>query len=150
MDNFQTKLRVLLEMLNKKRAALTQIEVITENQENILLSPLAAAEEGAELFGGLNAEKQKLIELVLEADRLFQHMFDEMKDEFELRAADFKDEIQSLKDSIKEIIELDSRIRVREEKNRMLLEKTRPKKKAGANAVNRTYVLKQYEKNKNF
>ena len=143
-------MRVLLEMLNKKRAALTQIEVITENQENILLSSLAAAEEGAELFGGLNAEKQKLIELVLEADRLFQHMFDEMKDEFELRAADFKDEIQSLKDSIKEIIELDSRIRVREEKNRMLLEKTRPKKKAGTNAVNRTYVLKQYEKNKNF
>jgi len=149
-DNFQTRLRVLNEMLVKKAAALAQIETITENQEGILLSPYAEAEEGSTLFAGLNAEKQKLIELVLEADRLFQYLFDEIKEEFEQKAGDYKDEIQSLKDGIKQIVELDSKIRVREEKNRMLLEKAKPKKKAGANATSVDYILKQYEKNKNF
>jgi len=150
MDEFQVRLRVLHEMLNKKKAALSQIEAITENQENILLSRHAAEEEGAIFFNGLNAEKQKLIDLVLEADALFQNLFDEIKDEFDRRASEFKDEIQSLKDGIKEIVGLDSKIRVREEKNKMLLEKTKPKNKIASGAVNKAYVLKQYEKNKNF
>ena len=150
MDDFQTKLNILTDMLIKKKALLTQIETITENQEGILLSPFAAGEEGALFFNGLNDEKQKLIELVLEADRLFQKMFDDSKDEFDNRAGDFKDEIQALKDHIKEIVELDSRIRIREEKNKMLLEKTRPKKKIDTSGANKSHVLKQYEKNKNF
>ena len=150
MDEFQVQLRVLHEMLSKKKAVLSQIEAITENQENILLSRHAAEEEGAIFFIGLNGEKQKLIDLVLEADALFQNLFDEIKDEFDRRASEFKDEIQSLKDGIKEIVGLDSKIRIREEKNKMLLVKTRPKNKNSIRTANKAYVLKQYEKNKNF
>ena len=149
MDNFHVRLKILSEMLNKKKALLTQILVITENQENILLSPYAATDEGAVLFTGLNDEKQKLIELVLESDRLFQNLFDELKDEFDARAKEFGEEIDLLKVRIKEIVDLDSKIRIREEKNKMLIEKSKPKGKMNT-GVSKAYLLKQYEKNKNF
>ena len=150
MDNFQIQLRILVEMLGKKKSALMQILAITENQENILLSPHAATEEGAMFFTGLNDEKQRLIGLVLESDKLFQNLFDEIKDEFEIRAKDFTEDTQVLKDNIKEIVDLDLKIRIREEKNRMLIEKTKPKEKKPADAISKAYLLKQYEKNKNF
>ena len=137
-------------MLNKKRELLSQIMIITENQENILLSPHAASDEGAAFFTGLNEEKQNLIELVLEADKLFQHSFDELKDEFELKARDNAEDVQALKDSIKEIVDLDSKIRVKEEKNRMLLDKVRYKNKIDMRTANKAHVLKQYKKNKYF
>jgi len=148
MDDFLTQLKILTDMLDKKKSFLIQIMSITENQENILLSPHAGTDEGAVFFNGLNAEKHKLIEHVLESDTIFQSAFDAMKGEFELKAADYKDDVQGLKDRIKDIVETDARIRIREEKNRMLLEKTRPKGKPPINETNKAYVLKQYAKNK--
>jgi len=135
-------------MLGKKKALLERISAITENQENILLSPYAESDEGAMLFSGLNEEKHKLIELVLQADDLFQNLFDSIKEEFEARAQDFKEEIRTLKNEIKEVVELDAKIRIREEKNRMLLEKLKPKNKPEISGTSKAYVLKQYQKNK--
>ena len=148
MDNFLVQLNVLSDMLGKKKALLERISAITENQENILLSPYAESDEGAMLFSGLNEEKHKLIELVLQADDLFQNLFDSIKEEFEARAQDFKEEIRTLKNEIKEVVELDAKIRIREEKNRMLLEKLKPKNKPEISGTSKAYVLKQYQKNK--
>ena len=150
MDNFLTQLRVLSDMLDKKKALLEQIMSITENQENILLSPHAETDEGAMFFNGLNAEKQKLIELVLDSDTLFQNLFDSIKTEFETKAHEYKDEVDLLKEGIKEVVETDSKIRIREEKNRMILEKTKSRVKPLISATNKKHVLNQYKKNKNF
>ena len=148
MDNFLTQLRILSDMLDKKMSFLIQIMSITENQENILLSPHADTDEGAMFFNGLNEEKHRLIELVLESDQLFQNLFDALKDEFELKAPDYKDDVQALKDRIKNVVDMDSKIRLREEKNRMLLEKTRHKNKQPVNEASKAYVIGQYKKNK--
>ena len=148
MDSFSVQLRVLSEMLDKKKAALAQIISITENQENILLSPYAESDGGALFFNGLNDEKHKLIGLVTEADDLFQNLFDSIKEEFEARAPEFKDAIDALKQSIREVVDLDSKIRVREEKNRMLIERAKPRRKPPVSGVSRAHLIQQYQKNK--
>jgi len=148
VDSFSVQLRVLSERLDKKKAALAQIISITENQENILLSPYAESDGGALFFNGLNDEKHKLIEFVLEADNLFQNLFDSIKEEFEDKAREYKDEIQALKDNIKEVVDMDVKIRIREEKNRMLIEKTKPKQKLPVSGASKAYLIKQYQKNK--
>ena len=122
MDNFITTLKVLNDVLEKKQAALTDILNITQNQETILLSP--PSEERNSFFTSTTAEKQRLIDNVLEFDMMFQRFFDGIKDrlnEADSWPRDVKGKVVKIQGMINVVLELDVAIRAQEAKNNKLL-----------------------------
>lgn len=149
MDNFEVQLKVLFEILVKKKQALTQILSISENQETILLSKMESSEISS-FFVAMNSEKQDLIEEVIKSDDLFQSIFDGIKDVFEEKAKEYKDKITSLQSEIKVLIEMDTKIRLQEEKNKSHLARmNKASKKIDLSGTAKDYILKQYKKNVN-
>ena len=114
MDGFPVKLQMLLDILAKKEESLTQILSITENQHAILAWD---ASGGKEMFLQMNAEKQGLIDSVLQYDAMFDNIFKEMGGDFEKNAPDYKDTVKALQTQIKNVTELDVMIRAQEDEN---------------------------------
>ncbi|MDR1688110.1 MAG: hypothetical protein LBS21_05805 [Clostridiales bacterium] len=149
MDNFETQLKLLFEILVKKKQALTQILTISENQETILVSKMEP-DEISSFFVAMNDEKQGLIDEVIKTDDLFQSIFDGVKAVFEEKAKEFKPRVSALQDEIKALIEMDTKIRLQEEKNKSQLARlNRTTRKIDLSQAAKDYVLKQYEKNAN-
>lgn len=120
MDNFSAQMKILDEILVKKKNLLVQIHNITENQRMVLLAK--DTEEGMfEMFNIMNEEKQALISQVINLDNTFQGMFQSFKPEFELKALHYPEESRKLKISVKEVMDYDVKIRLLEEKNKSLL-----------------------------
>lgn len=141
MEEFLLKIRLLTDIVGKKKQVLNQILDITENQETVLLQP----KPEITLFNEMNMEKQNHIQTVLQADDFFQNVFDSIKEIFEKNAKNCADEIKQLQAEIKAVIDLDIKIRVKEQRNKMLL----PKPVTSLKGVpNKKYVLEQYQKNK--
>lgn len=144
---FETQLKVMLEMLDKKEQILMQILNISTNQETILLSGQSSDEINI-FFNEMSAEKQNLIQEILLNDELFQNRFDTVKEEFDGKAPMHKALVAQLQAKIKEVMEIDAKIRIQEEKNKMHLGKSVKKNKIETTPKN--YILKQYEKNNQF
>lgn len=120
MDNFSAQMRVLQEILLKKKNLLVQIHTITENQSMVLLAK--DTEKGMfEMFNFMNEEKQTLITQVIHLDNTFQGMFKGFKSEFEAKALSYPEESKMLKTSVKDVMDYDVKIRLLEEKNKVLL-----------------------------
>ncbi|MDR1531102.1 MAG: hypothetical protein LBS62_02775 [Clostridiales bacterium] len=130
MDNFETSLKLLLDILLKKKETLTQIFNITENQG----TALAAAADGHKadseelaaikfLFDGMNDEKQVLIDKVINGDNVFQDIFSRLGAEFEERAEEQAELIRLLQSGIKDVMDLDVKIRLQERQNQMFISK---------------------------
>ena len=155
MNGFETKLTLLSDMLEKKHEILLQILTITENQKSIFVRESETDTEHKamlrEMLHQMNDEKQKLIDEHLNSDRLFQKIFEEISDEFESRAPDYKPIIEGMQEMIKKVTELDSSIREQEQKNRRVFEAEIANLKASKDLdftkASKEYVLKQYEKN---
>ena len=146
-NELDTKLRILQDILAKKKFALECIFGICENIEGILLSPDG---QGKEFLPQMGKEKQLLIEQVLEADEVFQKLFDGISADFETNAPSHKDKIAGLQNSIKEVLELDIKIRAKEvqTKEQMLAGAAiNLKKQAAANPAGKNYILEQYKNN---
>lgn len=146
-DYFESKLNILLELLEKKEEALTQILSISENQSTVLESDDA---EGMSFFREMNIEKQKRIDEVLDNDKAFQSLFVKLSDDFERKGPSFTKKIKRLQDKIKAVIELDIRIRVCENKNRELSQKANPNASIQAQQaprISRNKLLTQYKNN---
>lgn len=149
MDNFEVQLKVLFDILVKKKQALTQILNISENQETILLSKMESTEI-SNFFVAMNEEKQGLIDEVIKSDDLFQNIFDSIKDVFEDKAKEFKTDVANLQSEIKVLIEMDTKIRLQEEKNKSHLARiNRATQKLDLSKTAKEYIIKQYEKNAN-
>jgi len=149
MDDFAVHLRLLFDILVKKKQALTQILTISENQETVLLSKMQPEEISA-FFIAMNGEKQSLIESVINSDNLFQDIFGQIKDVFDEKAAEYKEDIANLQAEIKLLIEMDTRIRLQEEKNKSHLARmNKNAKKIDLSQAAKDYVIKQYGKNAN-
>ena len=147
MDNFAVQLKVMFNILTKKRQALTQILTISENQETILVSKMDAEEISA-FFVAMNDEKQHLIDEVIKTDDMFQDMFNGIKDVFEERAKEHKEEIGGLQAEIKWLIEMDTKIRLQEEKNKSHLARLNKNvKKIDLSQAAKDYIIRQYGKN---
>ena len=155
MNGFETKLNLLSDMLEKKHEILLQILTITENQRSIFVreGETAAPDKAVlrDMLRQMNDEKQKLIDEHLNSDRLFQKIFEEISEEFESRASDYKPIIEGMQEMITKVVELDCSIREQEQKNRRVFETEIANLKASKDLdftkASKDYVLKQYEKN---
>jgi hypothetical protein len=119
MEKFLITLRVLKDVLEKKRDALTRILDISQNQETILQSP--PSPERASFFAQTTAEKQILIDSVKEFDEVFERFFDTIKLNLEDKKEEGREEIIMLQALISMVLELDVAIRAQELKNSLLL-----------------------------
>jgi len=144
---FETKLALLQEILNKKKDALSAILNISENQENLYNQP--PGEERREFLMGMGRLKQAQIDEVIACDEVFQRIFDGLSAEFEEKSAEYKEQIQKMQDSIKEVLELDVKIRAQEEKSRAKVKESYglPAKENVIITANKNYILEQYKAN---
>ncbi|MCL2616597.1 MAG: hypothetical protein FWD96_03000 [Defluviitaleaceae bacterium] len=144
MQTNDVKLRVLLDLIGKKKALLTQILTICENQESIL-----SAERNEELdrmFIEMGNEKQALVDEVIATDNFFQKVFDELGENFERTGEDNKDVIKLMQSHIMGVTELDTKIRLAENRNVERITRTRAQPvKPSVNQVSKQHLLKQYK-----
>ena len=143
---FGLKLNVLTDILIKKKQALMQIANICENQGLLLMQP--SSDERTDFLKAISVEKQSLIEVVIECDDVFQTIFNEIHINFEERAKKFQRQTTVLQGKIKDVMELDVKIRAYEEKNKALVNETRGQPIDKNNAYNKNYLDEQYKKNK--
>ncbi len=159
MSGFETKLNLLRDLLQKKKAFLMQILSITENQESILVAEFEIAKSDVTavdgMFSQMNDEKQKLIDELIHSDRFFDKVFKEISPEFEMRAPSYKPIIFIIQDLIRQVTDLDVKVRVQEQKNKLAIRKvdsrTDPrllKGKADFTKASKDYMIKQYESKK--
>ena len=146
MIDFALQLTLLSDILERKKKALEQILNITENQETILKQEKSP--EMVDMFNQMAAEKQNYVEIVLQADSIFQKNFDGLKDSFDLMAEHHLKEIKLLQAQITAITDFDVAIRVKEKRNKEVAEAGRTIQKIQAKKVSKSYMLQQYEKNK--
>ena len=142
---FETKLTLLQEILDKKMAALTAILNISENQENLYLSP--PSETRREFLLEMGKQKQKQIDEVLTCDEVFQRLFDSIAPHFEQNSKNYRESIQKLQNSIKAVIETDVKIRAQEEKSKSIAKGSfglPASKESNINPANTGYILSQY------
>jgi len=150
-EHLQTKINILQDILDKKRALMEQILNICENTEQIFNAP-QERNQHKEILQEMGLEKQALIDKILEYDEIFQKIFDDIRPDFELNFEKYPKQIERLQLAIKEVFELDSKIRIRENKAREKLLANAvlsPKKhiKTKTTTTNRNYILNQYKNN---
>ena len=116
MNDFEVKLTILADILEKKRSALLSILAICENQESLYDTP--ATNERRDFLIEMGKEKQARIDLVLECDQMFQQIFDGFGDAFEEKGQNFPEKVRTLQDAIKDLLEIDVKIRAQEEKTK--------------------------------
>ncbi len=146
MTDIKTKFKILQDTLKLKKKILLQILTITENQHYMLLSS-EKNDNLANLFTEMNNEKQKLIDELLKSDSFFQSTFDEIGEEFEQFALNNKDLINEMKAQIKNVIDLDVKIRIQEQRNKEQTTKITISKKINLPKTSKNYLLNQYKKN---
>lgn len=138
---------LLEDILIKKRGFLEQILNLTVNQETILLCE-EKSDEYSIMFREMNDEKQTLIDLVINSDNVFQNLFDSSIDDFNKNAENYKPQIKSLQGLVKEVMDMDIKIRVQEQKNKDLISNQYPRaKKIQTAKVSKGSLLKRYENN---
>ena len=144
MDKFLLHLRVLDGILDKKINVLKQILNITENQQTVL-STRVRDSSALTLYKGMSEEKQKLIDIVNNSDRVFERAYREISPVFEKEAYNYSGLVKHIQYNIKQATTLDVRIRVQEARNsapRHAPPSTRDNKST------RKRVAQIYEKNK--
>ncbi len=157
MEDFKTIFNILAEILDKKLGALVQILSITENQQLVLQS-LGQLENAAEIFHGMNEEKQRLIPTVIDCDSTFQSIFERFHDIIDEEADNHKLLVNDMQKRIKAVLDLDIKIRVQEEKNKTILATGKSstsmnKTKIDSLKISKKNLLeqyKQYRTNKDF
>ena len=146
MSGANLELNLLADILFKKKEALQNIFNITENQEMILKQP--KSEEITNLFNEMSEAKQEQIDVVLQSDIVFQDVFGRLKTSFDDVAQKNKPQIKNLQDLIKEIMDIDIAIRLKEKGNKSLFDKNHGISKPDTTNTNKKYLLEQYAKHK--
>jgi len=147
LNEFETKLRILQDILQKKKFALECILGICENIEVILTGD---AEMGRDFLQGMAEEKQALINQVLEADLVFQRIFDGISTRFNLQAPNYAEHINALQADIRQVLELDVAIRAKEDRTRdkkLGNAAANLKKQSAQNQATRNYIIDKYKNN---
>lgn len=149
MDDFSVSLKILNEILCKKKDALTAVLDISANQEKVLSG--SPSDERTSEFSATAAEKQSLIDKILEYDEVFQGVFSSIRAELNGRAKDSRKEILAIQALIKEVTALDVAIRAQELKNSALIGPQQLKAEPVKKAYTQTYrrqILTEYDKHK--
>jgi len=99
------------------------------------------------MFREMNDEKQKLIDMVINSDNLFQSLFESSTEDFNINAESYKPQIKELQDLIRKVMDIDVKIRVQEQKNKDLIASQYPRTKIKTTKVSKGSLLKKYENN---
>lgn len=155
MDEFKFKLEKLLEILKEKNFCLTNLYEKTKKQYDLLKS---SADYSAikNSFIKISEEKEKDIKIIIENDEIFKKIFEEIEDEFSININSYKYLLKDLQNEINISTNLDNQIRDFEKRNKNIIKDrlnpfinyTKSKTKVTLNNVSRSYILKQYNKNK--
>ena len=146
MSQEKANFTLLKDILKKKQGFLEQILNLTINQETILLCE-EKSEEHSIMFREMNDEKQKLIDMVISSDNLFQSIFESSTDDFNINAKTYTPQIKELQELIREVMDTDVKIRVQEQKNKDLISSQYPRTKIKTAKVSKGNLLKKYESN---
>ncbi|HOA79554.1 MAG TPA: hypothetical protein PKK61_00620 [Defluviitaleaceae bacterium] len=143
LDETKIQLKILLELLDKKKKILEQIYTITENQYVIVNTD----ENDMDFFDGMVKEKHSLIEKVNEIDKHFLNIYNKISSIIKQNPTIYKDIIKDLQDEIRDISKIDTKIKIQEEKNRqeLLINMNSKSKKQGL-LKNRKQVIESYKK----
>ena len=155
MDEFKFKLEKLLEILKEKNFFLTNLYEKKKKQYDLLKS---SADYSAikNSFIKISEEKEKDIKIIIENDEIFKKIFEEIEDEFNININSYKYLLKDLQNEINIATNLDNQIRDFEKRNKNIIKDrlnpfinyTKSKTKVTLNNVSRSYILKQYNKNK--
>ena len=124
MDTLLTQLNIMLDGLKKKEKALQELLGITENQQTVLKSELPLEEVRTIIFP-MNQGKQDAIIIVKECDNMFEAMLKEMGAELDKKQHMYKPQVQEMQGHIRNIMDLDVKVRVAEEENNRTLDERR-------------------------
>lgn len=117
LDETRVQLKILLDLLYKKKSILEQILTITENQFLIIHSD----EKNMGFLDEMVKEKSHLIDKVNEIDEHFLNLYNKISFQIKKNADLYKDIIKKLQERIKDISDTDAKIKIQEEKNRQEL-----------------------------
>ena len=145
MEDVSVRVKLLNDVLDKKIELLTTIYTITENQ-GVILS-MEDFENRSSFLNEAVFEKQKLIDEVMMADDVFESMYQGLKDEIVSNKEALREFIAHMQERIRKIMDLDIKIRVREEKNRLLSAETSPNRRLNTFKASKKHILDQYSKN---
>lgn len=146
MDNIEIKLKLLIDAASKKAKLLEQIYNITYNQETLCLSDISEAEKAVLIKEAVD-EKQKIIDKIAGIDNAFISSFESFGGQLNKNKDKYKDELLALQDMIREVTDIDVKIRVMEERNRRRFSSTLSTPKISGLKASREYMIKQYKKN---
>ena len=153
----ETQLTILLDGLKNKEQALVELVNITDNQRTVIESGLPIAEVRAFLLE-MNKEKQPYIDRVKGCDTLFETMLREVGPELDAKQHLYKTQVGQMQQYIRRIMDLDVKVRVKEEENNTLLNALAPviidqsglKPKPKLLPPDNARVIKAYEQEKRF
>ncbi len=113
-QNLSTFLRMMQDVLRRKKAFLQDLLTITKEQDYLL----HAGELDDEAFTATVNKKTDLIDKVNESDDAFQVIYKRISSSMKDRAAEHEGDITIIQDLIKDVTELQAAIQVLEKKNR--------------------------------
>ena len=128
MDIIETKLAVILDGLKKKEQALEEIISITENQFTVIQSGLPLGEVRAFILE-MNYKKNEFIQTVKSCDDMFERILKEVGPELDARQDMYKPQVAKLQTRISRVMDLDVKIRIKEEENNKILDALRQNEK---------------------
>ncbi len=147
MDSFLIKIKILTDILEKKEKYVEKIFNLTTNIRTILLSKIKG-EEVSGILTEMYKEKQALIDEVIKSDEFFQTTFEKLDSVFEKNAVLYKSEIKYMQEKIKIIMDFDSKIRIEEKNNNMLLIPAFASNNKAIKSLPKNLVAKKYTLNK--
>lgn len=144
----EEKLEILLDGLKKKQNSLKEIVNITNNQQVVIKSHLTHAEIMAFILE-MNREKQQFIKIVKDCDNMFELLLKEVGPTLDEQVNMYKPQVAELQKYIKQVMDLDVKIRVLEEENNKLIDEIRPNfngiKQKKVLSMDEQKVLKAYK-----
>lgn len=148
LSKINSTINFLNELLNQKLGILNQILNISDNQKMFLTSLKDADSLNSYISASLK-EKQNLINELKIIDENFIKTFEGFGGELNKNKDFFKSDIANMQSKIQKIAELDLKIRIQEEKNKLLFENTLAPKNQPIKTLkaNKNYILNKYAQN---
>lgn len=145
MEEIKQKLNYLISLLDEKKTLLIQILNITENQE-LFCKQLYGETKESFLKDSLK-EKQILISKISIIDNTFITTFNSFNGDLNKNSSLFKDTLFLMKQKIKQITDLDIKIRLKENNNKIFFNQTTIMSKPRIIKSSKTYIINEYAKN---
>ncbi|MCT4611980.1 MAG: flagellar protein FlgN [Clostridia bacterium] len=147
LDEVKVKMKILLDILNKKYVLFEEIHNITLNQQAVVKHD----KPDMDLFEELINEKQARIDKINEMDEQFVKMHSEIKGKMEADKERYKDIIVDVQAVVKSIHDIGIKIQVIEEENRKQIERNLLTIKKKMETINKSQAsaAKYYQASKN-